>query len=113
MQAISALYDAKGIPKIHITDNTADLMKQFAVLIDQFKMTVRDAVRPYSCLCCRHSCLFFQGEIFGTLDQLRFMLEKNFDGRHFWTPSKTDKGLKIDSMFFPCTSEKVLDKDEL
>ena len=41
------------------------------------------------------------------------MLEKNFDGRHFWVPSKTDKNLKIDAMFFPSTSEKILNKDEL
>lgn len=41
------------------------------------------------------------------------MLEKNFDGRHFWVPSKTDRNLKIDAMFFPSTSEKVLSKEEL
>jgi alpha/beta superfamily hydrolase len=41
------------------------------------------------------------------------MLEKNFDGRHFWVESKTDKDLKIDSMFFPCTNEKVLNREEL
>lgn len=41
------------------------------------------------------------------------MLEKNFDGRHFWIKSVTDKNLKIDSMFFPATSEKVLSQEEL
>lgn len=41
------------------------------------------------------------------------MLEKNFDGRHFWVKSKTDKDFQIDSMFFPCTNEKVLSKEEL
>lgn len=51
--------------------------------------------------------------MFGTLDQLRFMLEKNFDGRHFWIPSQTDKGLLIDGMFFPATSEQVLSLEEL
>jgi hypothetical protein len=41
------------------------------------------------------------------------MLEKNFDGRHFWIQSKTDRALKIDAMFFPCTSEQVLSAEEL
>ena len=55
----------------------------------------------------------YQKEIFGTLDQLRFMLEKNFDGRHFWVKSQTDKNFEIDGMFFPCTSESVLSNEEL
>lgn len=41
------------------------------------------------------------------------MLEKNYDGRHFWIKSQTDKGHQIDSMFFPSTSEKVLSQEEL
>ncbi len=39
------------------------------------------------------------------------MLEKNFDGRHFWIKSHDGKVL-IDSMFFPCTSEEVITKSE-
>lgn len=65
------------------------------------------AVKPYKILCCRTGFVLFQKEIFGTLDQLRFMLEKNFDGKHFWVKSQTDN-FNIDSMFFPATSEKVL-----
>ena len=41
------------------------------------------------------------------------MLEKNFDGRHFWVKSQTDKNFEIDGMFFPCTSESVLSNEEL
>ena len=40
------------------------------------------------------------------------MLEKNFDGRHFWVKSHSGS-LKIDSMFFPATSEKVLLHSEM
>jgi hypothetical protein len=43
---------------------------------------------------------------------MRFMLEKNFDGRHFWIKSK-DGSIKIDSMFFPSSSETVLFGDEI
>lgn len=39
------------------------------------------------------------------------MLERNFDGRHFWV--KARDGVKIDCMFFPSTSEKVVLKKEL
>jgi hypothetical protein len=41
---------------------------------------------------------------------MQFMLEKNFDGRHFWVKSGS---VQIDSMFFPATSEKVYLKSEL
>jgi hypothetical protein len=41
---------------------------------------------------------------------MRFMLEKNFDGRHFWV--RANEGV-IDAMFFPSTNEKVLLKDEI
>ena len=83
---ISALYDMKGLPKIVPTDDLEAKMKKFNDLIEEFKEVVADAVQPYRCcLClCRTSYVFYQKEIFGTLDQLRFMLEKNFDGRHFW-----------------------------
>ena len=65
------------------------------------------AVKPYKILFCRTGFFLFQKEIFGTLDQLRFMIEKNFDGKHLWVKSQTDN-FNIDSMFFPATSEKVL-----
>lgn len=42
---------------------------------------------------------------------MRFMLEKNFDGRHFWIKSH-DGSVEIDSMFFPSTNEVVLLDDE-
>ena len=45
------------------------------------------AVRPYNLFCCRTGCRIGQKGIFGTIDQLKFMLEKNFDGRHFWVKS--------------------------
>jgi len=43
---------------------------------------------------------------------MRYMLEKNFDGRHFMIKSHYD-GTLIDAMFFPATSEKIYLKDEL
>jgi alpha/beta superfamily hydrolase len=38
---------------------------------------------------------------------MRFMLEMNFDGRHFAIKSY-DRSVNIDSMFFPATNEKVV-----
>ena len=40
------------------------------------------------------------------------MLERNFDGRHFYIPAQND-GNKIDSMFFPASSEKIFLKSEI
>ena len=40
------------------------------------------------------------------------MLETNFDGRHFNIKSH-DGSVKIDSMFFPSSNEKVLEGIEL
>lgn len=43
---------------------------------------------------------------------MKFILEKNFDGRHFEIPSHLDK-VKIDAMFFPASTEKTLTASEL
>ena len=43
---------------------------------------------------------------------MMFMLEKNFDGRHLWVKSHID-GNKIDAMFFPTTTEKVILRREM
>jgi alpha/beta superfamily hydrolase len=43
---------------------------------------------------------------------MRFMLEKNFEGRHFWVKSH-DGSVNIDSMFFPCTGERVRTAEEI
>lgn len=43
---------------------------------------------------------------------MRFMLEKNFDGRHFWIKTyKSD--VKIDAMFFPSSNESVITSEEM
>ena len=113
INAFTALYDSKSLPYIIKDATTEAQVDKLLDLSTEFKAVVSEAVRPYRCLCCKTSFMLFQKEIFGTLDQLRFMLEKNFDGRHFWVKSKTDKDLSIDAMFFPCTSEKVLSAEEL
>jgi len=39
---------------------------------------------------------------------MRFILEKNFDGKHFEIKSHYDN-TPIDAMFFPASNEKVFD----
>jgi hypothetical protein len=79
----------------------------------QFKNHVRLATKPCNCICFRSGCfnLCFKG-IFGTLDQMRFILEKNFDGKHFEIRSHYD-GVMIDAMFFPASNEKVMSLESL
>lgn len=43
---------------------------------------------------------------------MRFILEKNFDGRHFYIKSHLDK-TQIDAMFFPASTERTLTREEL
>lgn len=38
--------------------------------------------------------------MFGTLEQNQLLLERNFDGKHFWV--RGHNGAKLDCMFFPC-----------
>ena len=112
--SITALYEMKTLPQLVETGGeTEKVLERFSDLIKEFAFHVDRAVRPYNLLCCRTGCRIGQKGIFGTIDQLKFMLEKNFDGRHFWVKSQTDKNFKIDAMFFPATSEKVLSTEEL
>ena len=69
------------------TDETDKVLERFSELNKEFAFNVDMAVRPYNLLCCRTGCRIGQKGIFGTIDQLKFMLEKNFDGRHFWVKS--------------------------
>lgn len=46
--------------------------------------------------------------MFGTIEQNALLLNKNFEGKHFWV--KGHNGAKLDCMFFPCTVE---DKQEV
>ncbi len=80
IDAVSTLYEMQGLPKVVIEDDTEQIMDQFMELIMEFKRHVLLAVKPVRCICCRTSCFCCFRGIFGTLDQLRFMLEKNFDG---------------------------------
>jgi hypothetical protein len=41
--------------------------------------------------------------MFGTIEQNMILLNKNFEGKHFWVNGHG--GAKIDCMFFPCTIE--------
>ena len=110
---MTALYEMKSLPQIVENKETELAMEKFQKLNEQFAMAVLLACRPYNLICCRTGCRLGQRGIFGTIDQLKFMLEKNFDGRHFWIKSQTDKNMNIDAMFFPATSEKVLSASEL
>ncbi len=87
-------------------------MNNFLELVMQFKHQINIATKPCRCCCMRLRCFCCFKGVFGTLDQMRFILEKNFDGRHFMIPSHID-GNPIDSMFFPASTERVLIKDEL
>ena len=41
--------------------------------------------------------------MFGSIEQNLILLNKNFEGKHFWVQGHS--GVKIDCMFFPCTIE--------
>eukprot|EP00347_Sterkiella_histriomuscorum_P004596 403359863 len=109
---ITALYSVTKLPRIVIEDTTNEEMDNFLQLIMSFKKAVQQSTQPCVCCCRRTSCGFFYSGIFGTLNQMRFILEKNFDGRHFSIPSHLDN-TKIDAMFFPASTERTLTKKEL
>ena len=85
--SITALYEMKTLPMLLENDETDRVLERFSELNKEFAFNVDRAVRPYNLLCCRTGCRIGQKGIFGTIDQLKFMLEKNFDGRHFWVKS--------------------------
>lgn len=41
--------------------------------------------------------------MFGSLEQNMLLLNKNFEGKHFWVPGHA--GARLDCMFFPCSIE--------
>jgi hypothetical protein len=41
--------------------------------------------------------------MFGTTEQNMILLNKNFEGKHFWVNGHG--GARLDCMFFPCTVE--------
>ncbi|CDW87850.1 UNKNOWN [Stylonychia lemnae] len=106
------IYAMPNLPRIVLEDQTVHQMDHLLELITDFKKTVELGSKPCKCCCRRTSCWFFYNGIFGTLQQMRFILEKNFDGRHFMIKSHYDDTL-IDAMFFPASTEKTLVKDEL
>jgi hypothetical protein len=66
---MTALYESKGIPRVIKNDKTEENLNQMIDLIQEFKIVVQEAVRPYRIMgCCRTSFYLFQREIFGTLD---------------------------------------------
>ncbi len=42
--------------------------------------------------------------MFGSVEQNTLLLNKNFEGKHFWVEGHN--GVKLDCMFFPCTVEE-------
>ena len=71
--------------------------------VNTFKELIRKS--NYPCKgCCgkRHSCCCCFKEIFGSLSQQRFLLERNYLGHHYKIKSEnTNSSTKIDAMFFP------------
>jgi len=66
-------------------------------LADDFSVNVNLAVRQKCCFFCCYT------KMFGTIEQNMILLNKNFEGKHFWVDGHG--GAKLDCMFFPCTIE--------
>lgn len=73
------------LPMLSENQNNKEIVERMQVLSKQFKLIVRNALYPMKC-CCNRQYSFFccYKELFGTLDQMRYMLEKNFDGKQLW-----------------------------
>lgn len=104
---MASLYEMQEMPKISSNEKNDKIMRSFVDLIQDFNVHVIAATKPCNCLCFRTSCFCCFKGIFGTLEQMRFILEKNFDGKHFEIRSHYD-GIMIDAMFFPASNEKVM-----
>lgn len=113
MVDFEALVHSNELPFIKDTKKNVDLLDKLNSLNDRFKELVTASIKPCKCCCGRRTnCLLRFKKIFGTLEQMRFMLEKNFDGRHFFVKAQDDNN-EIDCMFFPSTNEKVLTGEDL
>jgi hypothetical protein len=103
-----SLAEMLELPQLLQNEETQGKLEELHDLVDEFERQVYRAV--YSCKCCcsrRPVQLCCYKGIFGTLHQMGAMLEKNFSGQHFWIESHIGNA-KIDSMFFPATSENIL-----
>ena len=87
------------------------MIKDYYKLVDQFADLSEVSNKPVKCCCGRRTaCKCCFTSLFGENKQMGEVLAKTFDGSHAWI--KTDKGIKIDAMFFPATAEKFV-KDNM
>jgi len=71
----------KVLPKIILTEETRQAIDSLTSLAKDFSRTVEVAVRPKRC--CWGFCRGYN-KMFGTIEQNKLLLERNFDGKHFW-----------------------------
>lgn len=90
----------KVLPKIILTEETRQAIDRLTSLAKDFSRTVEVAVRPKRC--CWGFCRGYN-KMFATIEQNELLLERNFDGKHFWVRGAS--GALLDCMFFPCSVE--------
>jgi len=70
------------LPQIDTSDSNMEKIKKLERLVKDFRKTIKRALTPIAC--CkgkRYACLCLWRNIFGTLEQMKIMLEINFDSR--------------------------------
>lgn len=90
----------KVLPRVLIREDTLKIIEELEDKASEFQDVVRYAVRPKRCCCFGGFCRSYN-KMFGTIEQNQLLLERNFDGKHFWV--RGHNGAKLDCMFFPCT----------
>ena len=93
------------IPTITQNDANTRNIGTLNDLTEDLKQQIRSSVKK----CC---CFRFDKQIFGRLDQAKYILMETFDGKQIMLDGPD--GNKIDCMFFPCTNkEKVIVDDSI
>lgn len=85
------------LPKVPKTSANLQLISEIGELADEFVVNVETATRVRCCFFCRIT------KMFGSVEQNTLLLNKNFEGKHFWVTGHN--GARLDCMFFPCTVE--------
>jgi len=91
---LSTQSSSRKLAEIPQSPSNMRQIEELDIQIDQFSNIVNRALR--TCCFCRYR------KLFGTIEQNNILLRKNFEGQHFWVRSTS--GVKLDCMFFPCTS---------